>query len=382
MKKLILASAVLMGLISLMIWPMASHAAEFRTDSSGSIIISEKDSPKDLYTTSGNVTVNANVMGDLVAAGGTVLVNGNVEDSLFVGGGTVTIRGQVGRHVRVSGGTVTISSKIKGDLLVAGGTVEITSDANIGGSLYASGGTIHIDGTVVGETKISGGEVTLGGNLTGTTTVQASKLQVSSSAVLSGDLWLTAPLPADISQGAVIKGQTHYTVTPVEPFLRQFASISLLLQLLGAMILGWLIWRFWPKTTESLVGHALQSPFPTLWLGLGVLVLTPIILIILMVSLIGLPLAFVLGLIWMLAIAIGSIVGKIIFGSWLVRLVTKDRSSHVDVQIIVIGILLLALLRYVPFVGPLVAFIFFLLGFGTVIHLFRSLGDRHLASTK
>lgn len=358
---------------------VTTRAAEFRVDRTDeTITIGDSETPRDLYTASRTVTVNGDVNGDLVAAGGTILVNGAVEDSLFAAGGDMTIRGPIGRHLRVAGGTLTISSLVGGDVFVAGGTVEITKDAIINGGLYVSGGTVTVAGMVKGETKVAGGDVTLNGQLADAH-IRANTLHLGQKAVINGDLWYKSPEEKTQDQGAVVIGNQHYQTVAANHMWKKLSSVQYLLQIVAMILFGWLLWRFAPKTVEQVVTAGLKRPAATAWLALGTLFVTPIIAIVLLVTVIGAPIGVLLGLLWGVTLILGSVISKIIFGSWLIRLVTKEKDLKIDLQAIAVGSLLLALVGLIPVVGPLASFVFFLLGLGAVAQLFRGMTDKTLA---
>lgn len=371
----------IVGIVALLALPIiTTRAAEFRADRSDeTITISDSETPRDLYTASRTVTVNGNVSGDLVAAGGTILINGSIEDNLFAAAGDMTIRGPIGRHLRAAGGTITISSLVDGDVFVAGGTVEITKDAVINGGLYVSGGTVTVAGIVKGEAKVSGGDVTLNGQLA-SAHVRASTLHLGQQAVINGDLWYKSPEEKTQDQGAVVLGNQHYQAVTANYMWKKLSSVEFLLGIVASILLGWLLWRFAPKTVEQVVTNGLKRPGAAAWLALGTLFITPLVAILLLVTVIGAPIGLLLGLLWGVTIILGTVISKIIFGSWLMRLVTKEKDLKIDLQTIAVGALLLALTDLIPVVGPLVSFVFFLLGLGAVAQLFRRMTDKTLAS--
>src|SRR3989344_2302125 len=105
-----------LGLLALLI-PNLTAAAEFiKPDKTGVTNISDAGH-RNVYTGGGNVTVTADIAGDLFVGGGNVLIQGKVEQDLVAGGGTVIVNGAVGGDVRAGGGNVTITGKVAGDVL-------------------------------------------------------------------------------------------------------------------------------------------------------------------------------------------------------------------------------------------------------------------------
>lgn len=321
----------------------------------------------DVYTGGDNVTVDHPVAGDLTIFGGSVLVNSAVEQSLFVAGGTVTVRSGIGRHARIAGGTVTITGHIQGDLLVAGGTVTLAKDAVVDGDLLAAGGTIVIDGVVKGQVRVGSAELTIKGQ-TGNVSAWVNKLTITATAKVTGDVSYHAPETASIATDSVTGKVDFQKVNQKMPTpLRGFASVFNLLGLLGLMILAWLTIRLFPRSTASVVRFSQKKVWLSLGLGLATVIIIPMVIFVLMISIVGWPIGLAILLLWLLALLVGSIKGRIIFGSWLIRLLTKSDTHFLDYQTVLVGVLGLAIIGLIPVVGWLIGALFFLIGLGSEV---------------
>lgn len=345
-----------------------ARAADFRTSSDSNLTIPSTEQPTDLYIGGNSLTVDANVKGDLVAAAGTIIINGDVENSLFAAGGTINLRGNVGHHVRVAGGTVTISDDIKGDLFVAGGTVTIDRAATIAGGLFVSGGTVVIDGKIQGPVRLAGGSITISGS-TGSVTSYNGDLTIGKGAVVNGNLVYHSSATAKIDAGAKITGQTSYFQIKQNNFngFKDFLNFAMVLSAIGSILLGWLLIHFLPKLSESIVRQATEKTALAFASSLLLVFVLPIVTILLLISLVGLPIGVLLGAIGWLMVIIGGVYARIILGTLLVGLVTKNRSATPTIAAVVTGVIVLALLRFIPILGPLAIFVFWLLGVGAVI---------------
>lgn len=351
----------------------SAQAAEFRSNED-SLTVSSEEQPKDLYLSSGSVNVESDVAGDLMIAGGSVNVNGQVEGSLFIAAGNITVQGLVGRHVRLAGGTVTFSGSAKGDVLIAGGTVTLTSSAVIDGDLLVSGGSVTMQGTVKGKTRMTGQSAVIGGSL-GETFISSDKVQLNGQTEIKGNLEYHSPRQAEIDPKASISGRVDYRPIAAINRWSNFLSPWRLLSLLGMMLLAWLMIRFLPRTSSSVVKLGIAKM--TLVVGVGALVIVggPIIGFILLFSVVGWPLAIIVLLGWLMLIVLGIIKGSLIFGAWLVKVLTKEEEIKLDLQAIVVGFLGLALIGLIPYIGGLVRFVFVLAGIGSSTLYLRRLRD-------
>src|SRR3989344_1393126 len=352
---------------------LPAQAAEFRS-SEQPISVSQNEKPRDLHLAGKNIIVDANTTGDLVLVGETILSNGEIENSLFVAGGTVTVRSHVLHHVRIAGGTVTLSGKIDGDVYIAGGDVTIADSAEIMGGLYAVGGTLNIGGKINGELRIGGGAVVIDGSV-GSTKVYGDVIRLTSKAKINGDFNYQSARTATIDPSAVITGQTNYAKYQASQFDKYgfffgaALTLGYLLRILGAILLGWLLLRFWPRTSRKVADFAFGSPLQAIGSGLLTLIGVILVVMVLFFTIVGTGIASMVFALWLITLMIGSIFGKILLGSWLYRMLKKDAGYQLTTGTVALGVIVSSLLIFLPVVGPFITFIFFLLGVGSVFNL-------------
>lgn len=95
------------------------------------------------------------VRGDLVSFGGPITVHGKVQGDVASFGGPVTVSGAVGGDVASFGGPITVSGTVSGDLASTGGPVRLLPGAHIRGDVASLGGAVErsegviVDGAIV-----------------------------------------------------------------------------------------------------------------------------------------------------------------------------------------------------------------------------------------
>lgn len=325
---------------------------------------------EDVYAAGGTVTSGTQIVGDLYVGGGTVLVTGPVSSDVVIGGGTVTITSAIGDDLRVGGGTIVVQGSVNGDVVVGGGQINL-SGRSIGGDVLAGGGTLRLEAPVGGDVRAGGGEVFINAPVAGDLHVEAEKVTLGSRAVISGNFTYKSPTEAVMEPGAVVRGETSYTPAPHRNNVAAFAAlvsiamlIKVLMLLAGALVFGLVFKRYGTR----LVRDAFAKPLPELGRGLLVLIATPIISILLMVTIIGIPLG-ILGIIGFVGLMIFSwFMAPVLLGSFIYQWFKKGEYV-VTWQTILIGVIAYTLLGVVPFVGSLVQFALMLLVLGTAARL-------------
>lgn len=351
---------------------MLALAADFRASESGMENISAGTKTKNLYVAGNTVNSEADVLGDLVAAGNNINIGGKVEESLFAAGSNLNLKSQIGSNARVAGGIITIDSQVGDDLLAAGGMITLSKNNLVSGDLLLAGGNLTIDGQTLGRAYLSGGTITINGIIKGDVEIKnADKVTLGDNAVIGGSFKYSSPEEATISAKAKILGQTQYTPlqknkTPYQfkgwgSLLGLFGFYGLLVSFITLLILIWLL----PKLSKNFVEKSFENTGSNLGRGLILMIAVPIILILLAVTLIGLQLAFIGGVLYFTILVIMKIVTPLLIGALIMKWI-KKKGYALSWLSVLIGVIAAFILTFIPIVGWIVIFGFYLIAIGQV----------------
>ena len=346
-----------------------AKAADFRAPAgeSGNVSISKTERTNNLYIAGANVSSDAIVTGDLVVAGSNVSLNGTVEHGIIAAGGNVIINADAGQNMRLVGGTVVFNGQTGEDLAVAGGTVNLSSSSLVTGDLMIAGGSLKIDGTVNGRVFGSGGDVVIGGHVKGDVKLTGiNSLELTSTAVIEGKLIYSSTSEATISSSAKVLGGTDYQKTAGKNY--DFGSDSLfsIWMMLASIVLGLVLVYGFRRTSMAIIEDNRLHFWASMGIGLVTLIVVPAAIIIFMITVIGMKLAMLLGALYWLLIAFGSIFNSLFVGSEVYLLIKKSEKRRNDWLTVLIGVVITSLLVLIPYVGWLVWFGLFLSALGTV----------------
>lgn len=360
-----ISSGLLLILLSVLSFAGAASAADFR-GGNNLIIPAGQAIDNDLYVGASDIRVDGDVNGDLIAAAGNIRVGGKVSDDLMLAGGTIIIDGPVGDDVRVAGGTISINSNVSKDILAAGGTVTISGNA--GRDVFVGAGNIELNGRIGGNLTASGDSVVLGGVVQGNANITATKLELKPGAEIKGDLIYTSSSKAVIPNDAIVHGSIRQIV-PKEPE-KKTAEATLkddVYSFLKFFIVGALIVFFAPTKSGKISDAIVSSPLKSSLLGLALLFTAPFAAILLLVTIIGIPLAIIGIMVYILAIYVsGVFVGFAIGRMALERAQTYRNESLSMLLALFIGLVLLTIFQQLPVVGGLIGFLTIILGLGAM----------------
>ncbi len=266
------------------------------------------------------IEISGNVYGNVFAGGSDVNITGNVSKSVYVGAGTVVITGDTGRDVFVGAATATLNGKIAEDALIGGGNVTINSD--IKENLYAAAGQISLVGTVTKDAFI--------------TTSNANVPQVK----------VLGKLNLKIEQSK--KVQTPKVSKSVLTGLSVIGMLFSIAIFVGMYLLGLVLFKHFPIALNRITDGMKESFGKSFGVGLLVSFASPLIILLLAVTIIGIPFAVAIcGTLILLAflssILVGRFTGRLIFSM-------MKNEGHIALELFV-GMLVATLLFAIPILG-------------------------------
>jgi cytoskeletal protein CcmA (bactofilin family) len=332
----------------------------------------EHDAGGDRFTASDSVTVSTPVAADLLAAGGNIEVDTQVGGDVLAVGGNVRLKGDVDSGVIAGGGQLTINGRVKRSVRAAGGQVEIGPKAELGGNLSVAGGQIRIEGPVFGYVQAAGGNVTLDGPVGGDVWVTGGRLALGPNARIAGKLHYASRGELQQDAAAVVKGgierlefDAAWPRQHREPHPSRFAGW---IWVAGLMVLAAILVGAAPALTARASDLLRHRPAFALLIGFVVLVCVPIAAVLLLVTLIGLPLALLVLLLYPVLLLLGYTSTAIGLSDWaLQRFVDARNVTPLKRAAAAAGaVFLIALLARLPFVGGIIAFLALLAGLGAL----------------
>jgi len=291
-------------------------------------------------------------------SGDQVSIDTPVADDVFATGGMITVNAPVDSLI-AAGGTITLNAPVKGDVIVAGGRVIANND--IGGKLVAAGGSVDLNGDVGTNALLAGGKVTLDPRSTVGRDVAISAGTVASSGHVAGNLSVRSQ--NFVNTGSV-SGTSTYVKTEHESLTKIFTVIGILFSI-GWLILGLVILKIAPSRFRVVEDEVRKTPVVKLVVGFVGVIVAGILLLILAVSIVGLPVAVVGGLLVFIGVIFSVLFVSSALGRWLMSLLKVATN---DWYAFIAGFILLNILFRVPVAGIIILIVTISLGFGALLY--------------
>lgn len=344
-----------------------------QTLENGEVVTLPKDKTvdSDYFAWGERVTISGTVNGDTYVGGGNVLVDGTINGDLLVGGGSVTIRGNILKDLRAAGGQVSVAGKVEGNVTAAGGNVDIQDSAQISGSVTGAGGDIKIFSPIGRGATLAGGNVTIGNSINGDILAGVGNLALTSNAQAQNVTYYSSK-KADIQEGAQIKGQISQKLPPKAKEKQETAKkiltgarlIFAILSLVSSLIIGYIFTKFLPNFTNSAALRIRKNPFGMFLAGFLALVLIPILSVLLLITVVGIP----IGLIALVGYTISLYLSKLFVAVAVGQVIlSRDKRSQDLFLALAGGLIAYLVLTLIPVIGPIVTFLTLTVGLGTIL---------------
>lgn len=369
MKKQITIASIL---ISLIIPFSAIYAFDVKTDNS--IKLSKEEvADGNIYASCGdmvidgtvngdiialckNITINGTVTGDIIAFAEKIEINGIIKGNARIAGSKIIINGEVDHNVNVFASEMSFgkNSTIKWDALVAG--VNGNFEGNIDGNLHGLMSVSTISGKIGKNINLTVDDRGL--------EPQYNGLTISKDAVVAGGISYTASKELKLENPSSIAGKVEKQA-PKTDKSNPFLSLWEIFFKASSLILIAIVIISLKKTYINEVTLNIKNNWwSNILSGLALLLFTPLLILLLMITFIGLPLALIILAAYLSSIILAMVFASSYLGELLIKLISK-KEPNIYLSSIV-GLILFSGLSVIPLVGGLISMIIISIGLGSL----------------
>jgi cytoskeletal protein CcmA (bactofilin family) len=332
----------------------------------------------DLVAAGQSIAIAGNVTGDVYAIGSTITITGTIDRDLIAIGQRIVIDGSVRGDLRAAGQDIVINGRVEGNVSTGSQLMTVANRGKIDGSVLSGAQDLYLLGDVGRGVTAAAGTLQIRGAVGGTVQATVDHLVVDPSARVAGSLRYTSADQVTVPNGTVAGGvqfqQSERRDRERErnerrDFFAGLFGFFNLVWLVGSVIAGVLLVHFLPGFAAGTVAQVRERPLPSLGLGVLALFVVPFAILLVAFTLIGLPIAFVAGLGYLLALYAGWLLLGLAVGVLLVELVRRRNPRlRADPRwLVVLGLIVLYVLTHLPWIGGLASFTAVCLGLGALL---------------
>ena len=361
------------------------HAIEIRKADKkfGNISVAADETIDDsLVVLADSVDVRGTVTGDLITFARRITVQGSIQGNIVTFGQNVDISGKVDGDIIGFAQSIRANGEIGKNLWAFAQNIAIDTGARLGQNATVFGANVNVDGGVGRDLTAFAAFLDMSGNIGRDLNIAAERISVQGTSVIGRNL--TAHVKSEdnvqIAPGATIQGTTNLDTKKEEVRPNKYLTLGFyfrqILRITGAFLMGLLLFWLLPgmKRAPLSDGRGIMTSG-----GIGFLAAaaTPIAVIILAITLIGLPIALAGLLFWLLAlylakIVVGRYVGGILLG--------KERDGFgANASALIVGLVIIIAAVNLPFIGGILNILLTIIGLGAlVITAFRMFKGTHV----
>ncbi|WKZ24927.1 MAG: polymer-forming cytoskeletal protein [Patescibacteria group bacterium] len=392
--RLFFLASFALSLVALFYLAPSAEAVSFR---SGDIvnIDSGQTVSESLYVVASTLTVDGKVEGDLICAADSLTVNGEVTGDIICVGSTIVINGQVGGNLRLFGSTLTLGGQIEKNTSLGAMILSFTSNSEIKGDLLYWAATSDLRGKVGRDIDGYGTAVTVAGEVGRnlylfSDRVRANKkndntpgITLESGVVVGGNFGYSSGDEPVVEEGVSIAGETirHEFKMGKDKAPNPMAWVWWkVLSIFSALVIGLVLVIWLDKPLRKIDNLMFSKSNPALGWGLFALIIIPLIAIVLLFTIIGIPLALVTAGLWFLAVYLAKIITAIVVGQRIMKKyldkAENDKKSLPLFWPMVVGIVVCYLIFAIPVIGWAASFLATVWGLGGIWMYGKSLREK------
>jgi len=252
----------------------------------------------------------------------------------------------------------------------------VHDDAEIGGNAALAGEEVEAHGSIAQDLLAAGERITVFGSVGANMRGYGETVELADSAAIAGDLTLKTKSEetAIIAPGATVDGATDISGWPEEP--SEYATpgfyVGKILQILAAFVTGLVLFRLLPALGQAELAGGTEA-LVTAAIGALILIATPVLSVVAIVTLVGAPLGLLTLMLWLATLYAAGIV----IAGYIGRLLLPNRESAAVP--LLLGMTLLVVVTNLPIIGGPIQLVAGLLGLGLIGQWLQALWSKRAA---
>ncbi|KAB3532074.1 bactofilin family protein [Alkaliphilus serpentinus] len=314
------------------------------------------------------------VIGDFIVIGDEAKNDGLIEGDILAMTSELTSRGMVKGDIRGFASQVNIEGEVNRNASILANHIIFNDGSVIDGSVHALANTMKLYGFVGGDIRGTVNTLEIHGTIKGNVYIHVKNIEFDSGGKIEGDLVYISEDELDIPKeyiGGTIEhnyptnSSLPYQLNLLGQQLKRFLLLFRVLFLISYLIVGSILIRLFKKPTERAAANIEKSPILGLGIGLALLVVVPIVAILLMATVIGIPIGGMIFVFYFILIYLS----RIPVGLWLGQKIFKD-SPH-PILAFILGSILISAASLIPVVGKLLSFVVLIIGMGISVIMIK-----------
>jgi hypothetical protein len=274
--------------------------------------------------------------------------------------------GQSQGDLRLMASSAVIGGQARQNLLAYARGLQLTTNSVVQGQAGLFGTTVICEGHIDGDAWIFADSVTLGGRWGGHVRIHAREIRLVPGTAIAGDLVYTSPKTLAYDSSVAIAGTVKQIKNPLPDTSLQSSLVIHGYLFLAALLVGLPFVGLFPMLAGGAVRKLRTAPWRVLAAGGLAILLGPFLVGFAFMTIVGIPLAFLLGALYAALAYLSHIVVALWLGHRLLRAQGPQTFARV-LSALATGLFVLYFAAALPGVASLILFPVLVLGTGSLV---------------
>lgn len=257
---------------------------------------------QDFYTSASVIEISGICKGDVYVSGTQVLVDGVIEGDLICLCASLQVTGEIKGALRGLCGQTLISGKIGKNCTLASAAFTSTPFSQFNSNVFIASSTADVSGNFARDFYAGSTNIRFSGKDVNNVHLYAGTIRLNANSIVKGYLEYSSPNPIEIQKGAVLgeviqkKGASQlYSKSMIFNNIMLGSKIAaILMNFFFTVLIGIFLIKVWPsvfvRSLNNLKNHLTKSCIQ----GVIFLIAAPLIGLILLITILGIPIAITL----------------------------------------------------------------------------------------
>lgn len=314
-----------------------------------------------------NVVIDTDIDNSSLIMGNSVEIDNKINGVGIVLGYDVLLNSNM-EHLATIGNSVTFNGKVT-DAVILANKVVLNESSTVGRDITIFANSVNISGSFNRNITVHAKDVTIkDAQIAGNVKINAEKINIETNAAIIGHL--------NHNNDAEIKISDIASIGAIDTFVNDKKDAdnfsdkikSQVIGMINILVIFALLATFAPKLFTKF-DEKRKDIIKNIGIGFIFLIILPLIMLMLIITVFGLSLGIILIALYVLLVYLSNMVTGYIIGSFIWdKLVKKEKRTYL---VGVLGIIILYILKIVPYVNIVITFVSIMIGVGTIISLYN-----------
>lgn len=284
---------------------------------------------------------------------GQAELNGKFGNDVWLLSTIAHLNGGFADHARIMAQTITVNGTVSNGLWAVGGSIMTTTNSSLHGKQLLVSDNLALNGHIEGDVYARARQVTIGGTIVGNIMVHGDDIVIRPGTTVIGDLvYSTTNQSIVLDSNSHVSGTLRHHREPADSFNIPPSWIAALqvFWFCAALLVGIPFVILFPNLTGQSVRHLRLVLWKCGLIGIAVMFGMPFMIVVAMFTVIGIPMAMVLGATYGLALYFGKFTAALAIGTAILG--RRGQISLAGALVsLVCGLFLFYSMALLPYVG-------------------------------